>query len=196
MIHTVFYSFGLSGIGFTASNVYPDITDVDEMITGRRREGVIATFNTFIKKIASGVIGMAVLTGLEWFGVRTVDSASSTQIVGSIGKGHHAYELFGSAFNSSFGIKFFAAFVPIVFIIFCLVSLNRFTMTKTDHQMIRAAIAVKKKYGAVSLSEEQIKKCEQIAGQRREDMWLFKNESNAEPHSLETDENGVYTVLK
>ena len=196
MIHTVFYSFGLSGIGFTASNVYPDITDVDEMITGRRREGVIATFNTFIKKIASGVIGMAVLTGLEWFGVRTVDSASSTQIVGSIGKGYHAYELFGSTFNSSFGIKFFAAFVPIMCIIFCLVSLNRFTMTKTDHQMIRAAIAVKKKYGAVSLSEEQIKKCEQIAGQRREDMWLFKNESNAEPHPLETDENGVYTVLE
>lgn len=196
MIHTVFYSFGLSGIGFTTTNVYPDITDVDEMITGRRREGVIATFNTFIKKIASGVMGMVVLSGLEWFGVRTSDDGSGSQLIGSIGSGRHASDIFGSFFDSDFGIKFFTAVVPIICATLCLISLKKFKMNKDDHTMIRAAIATKKKYGAVFLTDEQIKKCEDISGQSWSSMWLSQNDDNSQAHELETDEHGKYTILE
>lgn len=194
IIHTVMYNFGLSGIGFTASNTYPDITDVDEMITGRRREGVIATFSTFIKKIAAGLMGMFVLTGLGWFGVRT-NKTNSIQLVGNTGKGHHAYELFGSFFGPEFGIKLFAAVIPLVFIICALAALRRFTMTKADHTMIRAAIAVKKKYGAVILTEEQKKRCEAISGQRFESMWISGCEDDAVPTELKLDENGRYIIF-
>ncbi len=45
----VLYPFGMSGIGFTGNNVLPDLTDVDELITGRRREGVMSTCNTMVK---------------------------------------------------------------------------------------------------------------------------------------------------
>lgn len=197
MIHTVLYNFGLSGIGFTNSNNYPDVTDVDEMITGRRREGVIATFSTFVKKVAAGLMGMFVLTGLEWFGVSTsAGRKNATQMVGAIPQGRHAYELFGSAFNSTFGIKLFSAVVPIVCIIFCLIALRRFKMTKADHTMIRAAIAVKKQHGAVQLTEAQIRTCEEIAGQKWADMWLSQVEEGATPMPLETDETGAYLILK
>lgn len=50
IVSIVLYNFGFSGPGFTATNIQPDVTDVDEMITGRRREGVISTFNTLIKR--------------------------------------------------------------------------------------------------------------------------------------------------
>ncbi len=179
LLHTVMYNFGLSGIGFTTSNTYPDITDVDEMITGRRREGVIATFSTFIKKVSSGFLGMIVLTGLEWFGVNP-SRGSKTALVGTIGEGHHAYELFGSVFSQNFGIKLFSAAVPIACVVGCLVCLRRFTMTKQQHTMIRAAIATRRKYGAVALTDAEKAVCEQIAGQKWETMWIGQPEPDAE----------------
>lgn len=51
IVSIILYNFGFSGPGFTATNIQPDVTDVDEMITGRRREGVISTFNTLIKRL-------------------------------------------------------------------------------------------------------------------------------------------------
>ena len=140
-------------------------------------------------------MGMFVLTGLGWFGVRT-NKGSSTQLVGSTGSGHHAYELFGSFFGPAFGIKLFAAVIPLVFIICAMIALKRFTMTKADHTMIRAAIAVRKKYGAVALTDEQIKRCEAISGQRYEDMWISSCEEGSTPVPLELDANGKYTVFE
>lgn len=55
MLSMILYPFGMSGLGFVSTNIFPDITDVDELITGRRREGVISTFSTLIKKSISGV---------------------------------------------------------------------------------------------------------------------------------------------
>ena len=59
--------------------------------------------------------------------------------------------------------------------------------------MIRAAIAAKRKYGSVTLTDEQIKICEEIAGQKYENTWL--GQGNDEEHPLELDENGEYLVL-
>ena len=195
IVHTIMYNFGLSGIGFTATNTYPDITDVDEMIVGRRREGVIATFSTFIKKIASGMMGMFVLTGLEWFGVNTAGNASTTLRAGVEG-GKHAYEILGPFFNDSFGIKLFSAVIPLLCIIGSLVALKRFTMTKEQHTMIRAAIATKKKYGAVILSETDKAVCENIAGRKWEEMWIGKSEGDTAAPLLETPEGGKYAILE
>ena len=38
--------------------------------------------------------------------------------------------------------------------------------------MIRAAIAEKKEEGFVTLTDEQKAKCEELAGQKWEDMWI------------------------
>lgn len=195
IVHTVLYNFGLSGIGFTTSNTYPDITDVDEMIVGRRREGVIATFSTFIKKVASGMMGMFVLTGLEWFGVNTSNS-SSTTIRGSVASGRHAYEIFGSFFGAEFGIKLFSAVIPIICIVVSLIALSRFTMTKSQHTMIRAAIATKKKYGAVELSEEDKAACEKIAGRKWADMWIGSCDEGVKAQLLEEPVDGKYEILE
>ena len=62
--------------------------------------------------------------------------------------------------------------------------------------MIRAAIATKRKYGAVQLSDEDRSACEAIAGQKWENMWLSRNESGEEPHALEAPENGKYAILE
>lgn len=43
VISSICYNFGFSGPDFFIVNIQPDVTDVDEMITGERREGTIST---------------------------------------------------------------------------------------------------------------------------------------------------------
>ncbi len=151
----VLYNFGFSGIGFVPTNIFADVTDVDEMITGRRREGVISTFSTFVKKTVSGV--MAAMTGfiLHAFGFVTGQEDTLAQTAQGI-----------------FGVRFTFAILPMIFVVLSMISIYRYTMTKQDHEMIRAAIQEKKEKGYVTLTREQIKRCEKISGQKFEDMWL------------------------
>ncbi len=59
--------------------------------------------------------------------------------------------------------------------------------------MIRAALAVKKREGSVSLTAEQIETIERVSGQKYENTWLGKN--NEGNHPLEIDEDGKFIIL-
>lgn len=188
LLSMILYPFGMSGLGFVATNIFPDLTDVDEMITGRRREGVISTFNTLIKKGVAGV--MAALVGfiLQSFGLVTGDTVSQFEKTSG--------ELFVQSNGALWGVRLCVAIIPIIAAIIALVLLKRFKMTKDDHNMIRAAIATKHKYGTVTLTPEQIKRCEIISGQRFDKMWLGQGNDRNDIHGLETDENGNFAILK
>lgn len=151
------YCFGFSGVGFVGTNTQPDVTDVDELITGRRREGVISTFSSLIKKTINGF--MAAFTGyiLAAFGFQTGDGAVQTQL-------------------GMFGIKFTYSVLPIIFALLSIIGIYRYKMTKSDHELIKRAIAEKKENGQASLTAEEIKICEEIAGQKWENMWIGKVE--------------------
>lgn len=150
----VLYNFGYSGMGFVTTNIQPDVTDVDELITGRRREGVIATFSSFIKKTISGL--MSGFTGLilKIFGFET-------------GKG----TLYQTA-RAQRGLRITYILLPTIFLTLSYISLFRYKMTKSQHEMIKAAIAQKKKTGKADLTEDEIRQIEEIAGQKFEDMWI------------------------
>ena len=149
------YCFGFSGVGFVGTNTQPDVTDVDELITGRRREGVISTFSSLIKKTINGF--MAAFTGyiLAAFGFQVGDGAVQTSM-------------------GMFGIKFTYSILPIIFATFSIIGIYRYKMTKSDHELIKKAIADKKENGSVELTDEEKKICEEIAGQKWENMWIGK----------------------
>jgi len=174
------YPFGMSGLGFVTSNIFPDITDVDELITGRRREGTISTFKTLIQKSIGGVMAAFVGFVLEAFGLITGDAAQSIEAQSS---------------TALLGVRICVAVIPIVSAILALILMHQFKMTKENHAMMRAAIATKKKYGTVTLTDEQIKTVELISGQKYENTWLGQGNSREEIHYVETDENGEYTVF-
>jgi len=159
VLATILYNFGFSGPGFTATNIQPDVTDVDEMITGRRREGVIATFSSTIKKTISGL--MSAFTGfiLEGFGF----------VTGKEGEG----ALYQTA-KAIFGLRLTFIFIPLVLVAIMYVCIFTYKMTAQDHKMIRDAIQEKKETGKCTLTPEQIKRCEDIAGQKFGDMWIGK----------------------
>ena len=186
LLSMILYPFGMSGLGFVSTNIFPDLTDVDELITGRRREGVIATFSTLIKKSISGVMAAMVGFTLQGFGLVTGDTVSEYEKATGT--------LFAQSDSAVMGVRICVAVIPIVAAVISLILLKRFGMTKDDHTMIRAAIATKHKYGSVTLSDEQKKRCELISGQKIEKTWLGQSE-NEEIHTLDTDENGNYLIL-
>lgn len=186
MATAVLYPFGKSGLGYVATNILPDISDVDELITGRRREGVIGTFNTFIKKTVSGIMSSVVMFILGGFGL----------IVGDELKDKLAVDPgFQQSDSAILGVRICITFAPIVFTLVSLILLHTFKMTKKEHTLIRAAVATKHKYGSVSLGKEEISIMEKISGQKYENTWLGKDNVSSEAHPIELNENGEYQIL-
>lgn len=186
MLSMILYPFGMSGLGFVSTNIFPDLTDVDEMITGRRREGVISTFSTLIKKSISGVMAALVGFTLQGFGLVTGDTVSNYEKATGL--------LYTQTDSAVIGVRICVAVIPIVASIMALILLKNFKMTKDDHTMIRAAVATKHKYGTVTLTDEQKKRFEMISGQKLENTWLGQDTVD-EIHTLDMDENGKYIIL-
>lgn len=176
----VLYPFGMSGLGFVGNNVLPDLTDVDELITGRRREGVIGTFNTMVKQVIGGVMTFFVGLILDAFGL----------VTGNEGVYIEQTE------TALWGIRVCIAILPMISATVAWLLLRRFKMTKDDHTMIRAAIATKHKYGTVTLTEYEKERCEILSGYKLEDTWLGTYENEEEKHTLEKDSDGNYIILK
>ena len=176
----IFYPFGMSGIGFVCNNVFPDLTDVDELITGRRREGVVSTCNTMVKQVTGGINTFIVTLILGGFGLDT--SSEATEFV----------EQPASAIT---GIRLCVALIPMVSALISYILLRKFEMTKDDHTMIRAAVATKHKYGSVTLTDEERKRCEILSGQKLENTWLGKDNDESQGHTLDKNENGEYIIL-
>ncbi len=180
ILGTVLYPFGMSGIGFVCNNVFPDLTDVDELITGRRREGVVSTCNTMVKQVTSGINTFIVTLILGGFGLDTNSEAT---------------EFVEQPASAIVGIRLCVALIPMISALISYILLRRFEMTKDDHTMIRAAIATKHKYGSVTLTDEERKRCEILSGQKLENTWLGKDNDESQGHTLDKNENGEYIIL-
>ena len=155
VISSVLYNIGFSGPGFVGENIQPDVTDVDELITGQRREGVISTFNTLFKKTVSSLMAYLVGASLEWFGYDTNIQDPRLQSKKTV-----------------FGLRLNYAVIPSVLALFCVISIFRYKMTKHDHEMIKSIIAEKHETGKCTVTDEDKKKIEDITGQKWEDMWI------------------------
>lgn len=93
------------------------------------------------------------------------------------------------------GIRICVSILPMLSALIAWLLLKRFKMTKDDHTMIRAAIATKKKYGTVTLTDYERERCELLSGYKLEKTWLGTYENDTEIHTLEKDKNGNYLIL-
>lgn len=166
-IAAILYNFGFSGPGFALETIQPDITDVDELITGRRREGVIGTFKSFVSKTISsfmtGILGFS----LKFFGYDVNKKKPFEQTARTI-----------------FGLRLNFSIMPIIFGIITLILIKSFAMTKKDHEEIQRIIKEKHETGEVSISDEQKKRLEKIAGMKWDTMWIGQPLSHKEKAEL------------
>ena len=155
---------GYSGYGFTLTNIFPDITDVDEMIIGRRREATIATFRSFITKMTGGFMNSVVGVILEWFGV-TDETAEKPAFKARAMDIH-------PKLNRVFGLQVSNCVIPLIFLFFALRQLRSYKMTQEDHELVRRVLKERKENGKAEVTEEERAKLEEIAGQPWEKMWV------------------------
>ena len=148
------YGLGLSGMASVQNNIFPDVTDVDEMITGERREGVIATFSTFIKKFVSGFASFGIGKLLGAFGYNTqLEAAQQSD-------------------SAVFGVTICFTLIPMVFMFLSFLSIMNYRLTKEKLGFIRAKIKEKKETGVAVVTDEEKKSLEKIAGLKFEEMWI------------------------
>lgn len=155
-ISAVLYNIGFSGPGFVGENIQPDITDVDEMITGRRREGIVSTFKTLFNKTISSVMSYVVGASLEAFGYNPEKQLPSEQSA-----------------RTTFGLRLNFVIIPSVLALLSVISIYRYTMTKKDHECIKELLAARHEHGFVAEPEPKTKKrLEKIAGKKWDEMWI------------------------
>ena len=161
----IFSIVGNYGFSFTTTNIFPDIPDVDEMITGRRREATITTVRSFINQMTSSF--MASISGnvLEWFGV--TDHTAKEPLFTARARDIHP------SLTTELGIRLSNSLIPFLFLTLALRQLRKYKMTKADHELLRRVVKERKEKGAVEeITEEEKAKLESIAGQKWDDMWI------------------------
>lgn len=167
---TVLYNFGFSGPGFVLETIQPDVTDVDEMITGRRREGVISTFRSFVAKTISSFMNGALAHTLQnVFQYDVKKKAVSEQTPRTI-----------------FGIRLIFTYLPIAFGVLTFILIHLFKMEKKDHEAMQKAIKEKHETGKCRVNKAQRRRLERIAGHKWEDMWIGRPLSDRERYAAES----------
>lgn len=153
------YGLGLSGMASVQNNIFPDVTDVDEMITGERREGVISTFSTFVKKFVNGFAAFGVGKLLAAFGYNTqLTAAEQTP-------------------TAVFGVSISFTLIPMVFLFLSFLSIMGYKLTRDKLDFIREKVKEKKEKGYIEITEEEKKDLEKISGIKFEEMWIGQKDT-------------------
>ncbi len=151
----VFGGMGSSCLAFVPYTLLPDLSDVDELINGKRREGVSAGLFTMGRKIVGGISLTIFGIILKAFGLNA-DSVSSESM----------------APNAIIAVKVMLCAVPIICSIVMLFVSRTYNLDAKAHRKIKDAIAYKKQYGFVDLSEDDLALFERITGFSRDKLWI------------------------
>jgi GPH family glycoside/pentoside/hexuronide:cation symporter len=115
----------VAGLGFSAQwvcphSMVPDVIEYDELMTGKRREGVYYGMNSLISKIANALSIMLCGWGLKWSGYVDGQAQSGTAL---------------------FGIRLMFAIVPILLLLGAVPLLLRYPVDKAGHGQVVAELA-------------------------------------------------------
>jgi oligogalacturonide transporter len=143
----------LIGIGGAGCNLFswsalPDIADVDELITGRRREGLYSGVSTFLRKLSGGVVVGSLGIALDIIGYRE-DAVSAGMV-------SHTTDL---------GIRILFCAIPVLFLVFALLTLRKYKLGRKEFS-IMSKILNRFRNGEKnrSLEGEELLVCQQLTG--------------------------------
>lgn len=162
---TVLIGYGASAGNLATWSMLSDIYDIDECVTGQRREGVYSGITTFLRKLASGISIFIMGIGLT-----------------AIGFNQNEYNLLKSStedFDPAayaktsivMGIKWLFVAIPIVLLTGCLIFAIFNKINKKRFDVVIKALEIKKESGDLSsLSSEEISDLQQVIGVSLDDL--------------------------
>jgi oligogalacturonide transporter len=146
-----FLGSGHSGAVMIPWNVLPFVSDVDEMITMKRREGVYAGLMSFIRKSSQALA--IFLVGLALNGIGYVPNAEQS-------------------LATLQGLQKLFMIVPPVLILLGILSTLAFKISPKNHKILLEEIARRKNGGkAEHVTPETRKVCESLTGFKYEKLW-------------------------
>ncbi len=151
---------GSSCLAFVPYTLLPDLSDVDELINGKRREGVSAGLTTMGRKIVGGLSLTLFGVILKLFGLEAGEVTPETVNP-----------------NAIIAVKIMLCGVPVICSIIMLIVSKTYDLDSKAHRKIKDAISLKKQYGFVDIPEEDILLFEKITGFSRERLWITQKES-------------------
>lgn len=138
---------GTGGIIVTIYSIFPDIPDVDELFTQERREGLFSGIITFTRKVSSATALFGISLAISFAGYiapikETVDGV--TKIIP---------QQQSADFLLILRLVFVA--VPALFLIWCLISVIKLTLTKGSHARIKNILELKRSGQMTTESEKE-----------------------------------------
>jgi Na+/melibiose symporter-like transporter len=136
---------GTGGIVVMVYAIFPDIPDVDELRSGRRREGTYAAIFTFMRKLSSAVALFLV--------AQAIDLAGYTPPLEQVVDG--ATRLVQQPQRDSFilVLRLVFALMPVFFVLVGLLFAARYPLTHPVHQRLSTVLAARRSGGPVDETE-------------------------------------------
>ncbi len=139
---------GAAGCNLVSWSILPDISDVDELMTGKRREGLYSGVSTFLRKLSGGLVVGATGIMLDIF--HYSDAAVSAGNIEPL---------------TTIGIKLLFCAVPVVFLVLMLIFLRRYRLGKHEFAVMHEVLSAYRQDGtAVKLNNEQEAVFQKITG--------------------------------
>lgn len=146
---------GAAGCNMMSWSILPDISDVDELMTGKRREGLYSGVSTFLRKLSGGIAVGSIGFMLDI--IRYSDQAVTSGNIEPI---------------TFYGIKIIFCLIPALFLIVMLFALRKYKLGKKEFIILHDALGfIKSGEGTVELNDYQIEVCEQITGIKVKDFY-------------------------
>lgn len=146
--YMIYIVAALSGIGGSAAifvpwSILPEISDVDEIITGERREGVYAGMSTLLRKTSQAISVAIIGIYLDIIGylpnqVQTIEASNGIRNIFMIG--------------------------PLFFITLAIIFVLRYKMTEEKHTILMNEISNRKNIKQASSDPKVIQVCEELTG--------------------------------
>jgi len=159
---------GSAGLNLFSWSALPDIADVDELITGRRREGLYAGVSTFLRKLSGGVV-----VGVLGIALDVIGYSKEALSAGNISP------------TTDWGIRIMFCALPFTFLIFALLFLRKYKLGRQEFNIMSKFL---NRYRAgepdLSIEGEELRVCRQLTGLKDGRFFGIDRDPDREIHSL------------
>ncbi len=167
IVFAVLIAIGASAGNLSTWSMLTDIFDLDEIQTGKRREGIYSGLTTFMRKFASGVAVFLLGVGLQALGFdQTEYNLIKSKAVGDFDPSAYAQAGIVS------GIKWMFILLPFLLLATCIffVTKNKINKKRFD-AVLKGIECFKRGEGLSSLSDDEIKDIETAVGKKVSELW-------------------------
>jgi len=159
LVGMAFIGAGTSWLGTVSNALMPDLPEVDEMIYGKRREGVIAGMVKMGKQIMQGAAFLVFSLLMTIFGLDE-SNASPGQ----------------ATFGTMAAVRIMLCVIPILAIVVILLMARKYKLNAETHARIKEYIAQKHAEGFVEVPAEEQALFAEMAGRPYDSLWIASSD--------------------